>query len=139
MSTIFVTFMYGFSIPILFPIAAFTFFNFYITEKFLIAYYYRKPPMLDDKLNNVALSMMRWAPLYFLLFGYWAMGNKQIFENEVLPQPYANAPIVTGHTGLPYMGPDLPLLIAAVILIFCLIFSPLVKKCLVKVHLADAN
>jgi hypothetical protein len=37
------------------------------------------------------------------------------------------------------MGPDLPLFIAGIILIFCLIFSPLVGKCLVKVRLADES
>lgn len=76
LTTIFVTFMYGYPLPILFPIAAFTFFNFYITEKVLVAYYFKKPPMYDEKLNKVVLELMRWAPVYFIFFGYWAMGNK---------------------------------------------------------------
>jgi len=40
LTTICVTFMYGIALPELFPIAAFTFFNYYIVEKFLITYYY---------------------------------------------------------------------------------------------------
>jgi len=71
-----VTFFYGLYIPLLFPIAAFTFFNFYISEKYLLAYFFRKPPMLDDALNKLVLNMMRWAPIVFLIMGYWAMGNK---------------------------------------------------------------
>jgi hypothetical protein len=42
--------MYGLFIPVLFPIAAFGILNMYISEKFCLLYYYRKPPMYDDKL-----------------------------------------------------------------------------------------
>lgn len=40
MNTIFVTFFYGIPLPLLFPVAAFTFFNYYITEKLLVTYYF---------------------------------------------------------------------------------------------------
>jgi hypothetical protein len=93
--------------------------------------------MLDDALNKLVLNMMRWAPIVFLIMGYWAMGNKQIFYNEVYPMQYENAPIVTGHFGLPNDGPDLPLFIAACVLILCIIFSIFVKKLLIKVKLID--
>jgi hypothetical protein len=75
LTTICVTFMYGIALPIMFPIAAFTFFNYYIVDKFLIAYYYQKPPIYDDKLNRAALETMKFAPLLFLFFGYWCLGN----------------------------------------------------------------
>jgi hypothetical protein len=75
LNTVFVTFMYGLALPILWPIAAFTFFNLFICDKFLLAYYFQKPPMYDNRLNNASLMLLRWAPLFLLFFGYWCLGN----------------------------------------------------------------
>lgn len=80
---------------------------------------------------------MRWAPIFFLFFGYWALGNKQIFENEVKPIAYSNAPVNTGHKGWPYVGPDLPVFICAVVYLFALIFETLWNVCLVKCKISD--
>ena len=55
LTTVFVTMLYGFALPLLFPIAAFTFFNYYITEKLMVTYYFQRPPMYDEKLNKAAL------------------------------------------------------------------------------------
>lgn len=81
MNTIFVTMLYAYALPLLWPIAAFTFINYYICERLLLAYWYQKPPVYDDKLNNAALAQMKWAPLFMLFFGYWIMGQQQIFDN----------------------------------------------------------
>jgi len=67
--------MYGLALPELFPIAAFTFFNYYVTDKYLITYFYRKPPLYDEKLNNAMLHTMKFAPLLMFFFGWWCMGN----------------------------------------------------------------
>ena len=75
-NTIFVTFMYGFALPILFPIAAFTFFNYYLVERILITYYYQKPPVYDEKLNSTAINVLKWAPLIMMFFGFWILGNR---------------------------------------------------------------
>jgi hypothetical protein len=75
LNTVMVCMMYGVALPIMFPIAAFTFINYYIVDRFLITYYYQRPPIYDDKLNNAALSTMKFAPLLMLFFGYWCMGN----------------------------------------------------------------
>ena len=79
LNQIWVTLMYGVAIPILFPIAAFAMFNYYMVDRFLLTYYYRKPPIYDDKLNKAALSAMIYSPLLMLFFGYWCMGNMQLF------------------------------------------------------------
>jgi len=50
LTQVYISFMYGLFIPVLFPIAAFGIFNMYMVEKFALLYYYRKPPMYDDKL-----------------------------------------------------------------------------------------
>lgn len=133
MSCVFVTFFYGYALPLLFPIAAFTFMNYYITEKLLVTYWFQQPPMYDEKLNKSALNMLKWAPVFFLFFGYWAFGNKQIYQNAVYPIIYSYAPVNTGHSGLPsYMGPDIPVFIVACLYTFAIIFETLWNRCLVK-------
>jgi hypothetical protein len=45
--------------------------NQYISEKILFAYFYRKPPVLGMDLGIKALSILKFAPIFMLLFGYW--------------------------------------------------------------------
>lgn len=80
LTQVFVAFMYGPLLPVLIPQCAFGLFNLYIVEKWSLYYYYRKPPMYDDKLNKEALQLLQTMPPIFLFsFGYWAVGNSQIF------------------------------------------------------------
>lgn len=72
----FVTFMYGLAIPLLFPIALICFVIMYMVERLCLTYFYKKPPMFDEKLNESALGMLKWAPVFMMLFGYWTMGNR---------------------------------------------------------------
>ena len=67
----FSTFTHGLALPILYPIAAFTMLNFYFVEKYLFAYYYRKPPLFDNKMNERALYLLAYTPPFLLAFGYW--------------------------------------------------------------------
>ena len=48
MNVTFVTMMYGIGMPILFPIAAFSYFILYTQERLLSAYFYQMPPSFDD-------------------------------------------------------------------------------------------
>ena len=82
LNIVFSTFTHGLALPILFPIAAFSMFNFYICEKYLFAYFYRKPPLFDNKMNERALTLLAYAPAFLLAFGYWQLGNRQAFFNE---------------------------------------------------------
>lgn len=77
----FVTMMYGLGLPILFPIAAISLLVLYVMEKSMIYFSYRQPPMYDEKLNNNVLSLMTYAPLLFLGFGYWMFSSKQLMSN----------------------------------------------------------
>ena len=137
LTTVFVTLMYGYAIPMLFPIAAFTFLNYYIVDKLLITYFYQKPPVYDDKLNTAALSLMKYAPLFMMFFGYWCMGNKQIFNNQANPLSYSNMPITTDHTVAPTASVDLPLFIAGFFVLFVVIFTDIFQKCLVKCRIME--
>jgi len=93
-----IVFMYGVAMPIMFLIGAITMFNYYICDRLLLAYYYRRPPIYDDKLNHYALATMKYAPLLMLFFGYWTLGNMQVFDGKIIPL-YNNAlPLETGHS-----------------------------------------
>ena len=48
LNAIYVTMMYGPAIPILFPITLCKLIIFYIIERIMCAYFYRKPPMYDE-------------------------------------------------------------------------------------------
>ena len=82
MNFVFVAFLHGLALPILFPIAAFGIFNMYVTERLQFAYFYKKPPLMDNKLNESSLSILQFAPIGMLLLGYWQLGNRQQFFNE---------------------------------------------------------
>ena len=84
LNIVFVTFMYGFGLPILFPIACVTFAVTYIIEKSSLYYSYRQPPAYDATLSNTCLEKMWWAPVLYIAFGYWMASSKQLNSNENL-------------------------------------------------------
>jgi hypothetical protein len=75
--------MFGAGIPILYPIAYFSYFVFYVVEKLLMAYSYREPPLFDQNLNKKALQLIKWAPLFNCAITFWMFGNIQIFGTDV--------------------------------------------------------
>jgi hypothetical protein len=79
---VFVSCFYGVGMPMLFPVAAFNFWNQYVCERLMACYQVRLPPALDDALTNNLISMMKWAPLMMLFNGYWMLSNVQIFANN---------------------------------------------------------
>jgi hypothetical protein len=97
MTQVFVSFMYGLFIPILFPITAFGIINMYLCEKFCLLYYYRKPPMYDDKLQKESLAILKNAPIFMFILGYWALGNTQVFFGERSALTHNNKPADPRH------------------------------------------
>ena len=41
--------------------------------------------MYDEKLNKNALGVMKFGPILLLFFGYYCMGNMQIFNAKLEP------------------------------------------------------
>lgn len=78
----YVAFTHGLALPLLFPITLFGIINIYLCERVLFAYFYRQPPMFDNLLNDRALSILMFAPLFMVMFSYWMIGNRQMFYNE---------------------------------------------------------
>lgn len=141
LTTICVTFMYGLALPELFPIAALTFFNYYTVDKFLITYFYQRPPLYDDKLNKTALELMKFGPIIMLIFGYYWMGNMQIFSDRVVPLVNQSIPITTDHGWYPTHDTNqaLPLFIVGLTVLIGSIFDDLVVKCLKKANIMQED
>ena len=74
-----ISFVYGFALPILFPITLLALFNLYITDKIAIAYLYQKPPNYDGKLIISAIWLLK-IPIYVgVVFTLYFAGNQDIF------------------------------------------------------------
>mmetsp|Transcript_10117 Transcript_10117/g.15446 ORF Transcript_10117/g.15446 Transcript_10117/m.15446 type:complete len:271 (-) Transcript_10117:36-848(-) len=52
---------------------------------------------MDNKLNDRAIKMLNFAPFFLLLFGFWQLGNRQIFHNEPALIEFASQVQVTNH------------------------------------------
>ena len=80
-----VTFLFGPGIPILFPIALFGMLTLYVTNRITLAYWHRRPPVYDYKMNETTINMLAFAPLLYSIFGAWVYSNQQTFFNSVQP------------------------------------------------------
>jgi hypothetical protein len=128
LNIIFVTFMYGLAVPLLFPLSFLFFAVSYMVERICLAYSYRLPPSFDDALNKSALSILKFAPLTMSLFGFWVMGNQQIFSNNIYGRTYKTDPVITHHKGYEIkVDQTLPLFIMATILVLYLLASGVFK------------
>ena len=79
---VYVAFAYGLFVPALFITSTIGILNTYIVERISMYYWYQIPPSYDDKLSRKALTILNKAPLTMFAFGFWAIGNRQIFFNE---------------------------------------------------------
>jgi len=71
----FVCFMYGFGLPMLFPVSFLAFLILYFVEKSMLYWSYRLPPSYDESLNDGVLIKLEWAPVFYFLIGYWMLAN----------------------------------------------------------------
>ena len=107
------TFLYGAGIPILFPISVLSLTVLYVKERLCLAYSYREPKnMLDDSLNQSALSLLSVPPLLYSATAFWMFNNPQIFTNTVYYVQTYSSRMITGHTFSTVMPHTVPVLIA---------------------------
>lgn len=133
MNVLFVCFMYGLAIPALFPISLLAFTVLYTVEKMTITYFFRKPPMFDEKLNESSISKMKWAPIFMMFFGYWCLTNKQIFTNESYEIYRTTEAVQTGHKMWSFAANSgLPLFLCGLIMGFLIFFNDLALSVLNK-------
>ena len=93
-----ITFMFGPGLPILYPTWLFGLIILWVIERLCMAYYYKQPPMYDDLLSNNAINLLRYSILLQMAFGYWMFSNKQMFNNEVFTVSEANSPMRSEHS-----------------------------------------
>lgn len=93
----FVSLMYGLAIPLMFPIAVITLRLQNLCEKIAIAWVARLPPAMDNSLNNNALRMVSFAPMFLLMNGFWMVDNRIIFNNYWEYKMKVNDQMKSGH------------------------------------------
>lgn len=123
LTIVYITMMYGFGMPVLFPIAMLSFLVLYFVEKLMLFYGYVMPPMYDERLSNDVLNKLQFAPLLYLIFGYWMASNQQLLSNDHLtPVDSSLSTYISGHSflsvfqGTGWAGLKWPLLIGFIIL-----------------------
>lgn len=139
MTVTYMTFMFGIALPLLFPIAAIAFFVLYVTEKLLITYYFRKPPMYDEKMNSAAIGILKYAPLFMMFFGFWALGNNQIFDNKPQPKNNQSDPVTTDHNVALTVNQALPMFLFGIVFFICLFFNDFFMSLLIKLRVCKGK
>jgi hypothetical protein len=138
LNVIFVTFMYGLAVPLLFPIAMIFFAVSWIVERLALAYSYRMPPMFDDVLNKSAIGSLKAAPIFMMIFGFWVFGNEQIFDGFIKGRNYKTDPVITNHTGYQLkVDQTLPLFISGILMLVLTIGSSILPTILIKLGLME--
>ena len=137
LTIVYITMMYGFGMPVLFPIAMLSFLVLYITEKIMFFYGYVSPPMYDERLSNDVLTKLQFAPLLYIIFGYWMASNQQLLSNDHLtPVESSTSTYVTNHTMGLVFSPDgwegikWPMLVCFIVLNIVWYFGESIVKCL---------
>lgn len=77
-----ISFTFGSNIPILFPIALVALCVYYFLSKYRLAYFYRKPYNLSNKINKAFITNCELLPAVYAAIGFWVWSNRQIYENE---------------------------------------------------------
>ena len=131
----YITMMYGFGMPVLFPIALASFVVLYLVEKYALFYVHVTPPMYDERLSNDVLNKLQFAPLLYLIFGYWMASSQQLISNDYLsPTTSSTETYITQHTmggvfsGQGWNGIKWPMMIAFIILNLVWYFGDLLQR-----------
>lgn len=80
---IFVAFLFGLQMPIVFPLCTLGMFNLFVSEKIMLVYFHAKPPNYNKRITHTVYRIASVAPLFMYALGYWALGNPQFFKNIV--------------------------------------------------------
>ena len=78
----FVTMLYGSGMPILYLIAAISYFSQYWVDKYLIFYWHRKPDMLDSYLAKNTVMQFKYAVLLHFIGGTLMLTNSAILPSS---------------------------------------------------------
>lgn len=82
---IFICFMYGGIMPVLFPIGLISLALHYLCERLKFFYSYKKPPAIPKELWKSTLKQLYIAPILYLAFSCYAYSNRQLFFDDKVP------------------------------------------------------
>lgn len=108
--------LYGSTIPIVFPINFLAFLNMYFTERYLLAKFYRKPPVIDKRVSTQVIKELTPAVLLGFMFAFWMLGEPCSLLGEVKWMNNLRQNMQTTHTLTNLTYPSLFLLIVVFIL-----------------------
>ena len=126
----YITFLFGAGVPILFPIAYVSLLGFYIVERLMMAYSYRRPPMFGTETNQVCLKALLGAPVVYCVFAMWMFNNQQVFENKLVANKGQHLFADSDHNLTDiwtHMTPGMPYAILLTSLLLLAIFKSCVK------------
>lgn len=130
LNIVFITMMFGYGVPMLFPLAIGQLAVLYVVEVLSLYYSYREPPMQDARLPEYVLNIMDYAPLFYFGFGWWMASSRQLLSNDHLtPSESLNSSPISSHnltslyTEVGWASPAWPLLLSFIIMVFLIIFK----------------
>lgn len=132
MNMIYVTFAFGIGMPLLIPICCIMIVNMYITERLQFAWFYKKPPMMGNILNDRGLGVLLKAPIGMAIIGYYMLGNRQMFHNEMPIKDYHKQPYKPNHALVDYsdgFNITFAFFLLAVVLLLFKLYNILLQKC----------
>lgn len=137
LNSVFISFMFGFGMPILFIITAGSLLIIYVVEVTALFKAYRQPPKYDEKLSRAVLEMMWWAPALYLAFGYWMASSKQLLSNsyltpiKTLNNSFVSQHIVTDVFSMNGWGvPAVTMLITLILVLIVILFGESLQESL---------
>jgi len=71
LNILFMTMTYGAALPLLYPIAMFSFAVLYIQDITLIVYFAEAPPSYDNDLNTRFIKIIQKSPIILLGLAFW--------------------------------------------------------------------
>ena len=89
---VYMSFIYGLALPLMFPIALLGIYITLTVEPILLTYVYKKPINFDDSMDIRAVQLLKLAPLAMFAFAYWEFSNPQIFDNNPPEYFFLNRP-----------------------------------------------
>jgi len=98
MNIVFMCFMYGPIMPLVFPVGLLALSVLYSVERLMIAYSYCKPPMIDTDIIANTVFVMRLAPVLYYLVAMWAFSSQVVFQNHVKVNDGSSIFDISSHT-----------------------------------------
>jgi hypothetical protein len=82
LTVLFIMMTFTTGLPLLTPIAFFGFFFYFRLDKYYLGNYYRKPPVLDDRMISLVIKYLPYAVVIRCVFAIWMLSNSSILPGN---------------------------------------------------------